>query len=110
MSSLARLSKFPGLLSTVDGDALGCLAEACCEFQQAKQLIEREGMVLRSKTGRRLHPAVRIKEKALERIRYWLAKFGCSPQDRAAIRLPVATEADENPFDEFLRVSTDANS
>jgi len=99
------LSTVPGLLSKVDGAAIASYAEAWEEFHKASKLIERNGMVVTSTSGAVYqNPAVGIKNRALDRIKHWIGKFGLSPSDRAGLK--TSDGKDDDPLSQYLKSRT----
>ncbi|MEM8863991.1 MAG: phage terminase small subunit P27 family [Planctomycetota bacterium] len=90
------LSTVTGLAADIDALAIASLCEAVAEFQQARDEIKRDGATCVSeKGGSYQHPAVGRKNKALERMRYLMARFGMTPSDRASME--VATPTSPSP-------------
>lgn len=84
-----------GVLTSVDGNALACYCEAWEDFQDARDEIETDGSTCTGKNGGAyLHPAVGRKNKAIERIKQFGAKFGMTPSDRTGIEVPGDTGDD----------------
>jgi len=80
-----------GILTVVDGPALGQLLEAFVDFWEAQAVIEKFGKsYYTSKTQgggimHRAHPAMNDKNLADRRIRAWLSEFGGTPAARARL-------------------------
>lgn len=99
---LRAFEAVPGLVGKIDALAVACLAEAICEVRAARDEIAEHGATCTSeKGGIYQHPAVGRKNKALERVRYWTARFGMSPSDRASLDVDLSA-TNENPFAKFL--------
>lgn len=99
---LGVLTKVPGLLRSGDGEALALYCEAYEEMRLAQDAINQEGMIVTSeKGGRYQHPAVGIKNRAIQRMGRIGALFGLSPSDRAALRIkdePPKTKEGKSRF------------
>ena len=89
-----------GLLTSVDSRALSLYCEAWDDFFEARQHIEKNGSIAIGKNGPYQHPAVGMKNKAIQRIKQIGAEFGMTPSSRTGINLAVQDTAD--PFEQFL--------
>jgi P27 family predicted phage terminase small subunit len=79
------------LLTRQDFDALAVYCEAWDEFMWALEEIAKEGRIATSeKGGAYQHPAVGIKNKAIQRIRQIGACFGMTPSDRIGLKVEPA--------------------
>ena len=73
-----------GVATTADGDMLAMYCEAFSDFMKASAEIASDGLTCISEKGAQYqHPAVGIKNKAIERMRHLAALFGLSPSSRA---------------------------
>ena len=105
------LGTVPDLVADIDKIALGSLCEAVAEFVQAREEIKKAGATCISDKGAPYqHPAVGRKNKALERIRYWVARFGMSPSDRASLDVSAAASGGTgNAFEQFIANQSRSN-
>lgn len=101
---IGEIQSVPGLLAKVDGAAVWSLCEATEDYVTAQAEVEHRGGTCVTDNGSEYqHPAVGRRNKALERLRYWLARFGLSPSDRASLKLGGGAEDPGNPFEAYLR-------
>lgn len=81
-----------GLLTELDLRAFALYCEAWQELFDAKKQIDESGLIATSeKGGEYQHPAVGIKNKAIERIRRLGAEFGMTPSSRTGITVNKET-------------------
>lgn len=90
-----------GLLSQIDRAALAAYCEAYAEWWEADRTIREEGryQTFITKTGseyRQVHPAVGVKNNAIDRMRRFASEFGMTPAARTRVE---AAERDEKPKD-----------
>lgn len=89
-----------GCLTGVDTNLLALYCEAWDEFFAARAEIEKSGIVAMSDKGAEYqHPAVGIKNKAIQRIKQLGGEFGMSPASR--VGLTVAPSAKPNGLAAF---------
>ncbi|MCE9556764.1 MAG: phage terminase small subunit P27 family [Planctomycetes bacterium] len=82
-----------GLLTAVDLRALALYCEAWEELFEARKSIESHGLIATSeKGGEYQHPAVGIKNKAIQRIKQFGAEFGMTPSSRTSVTASKTTE------------------
>jgi P27 family predicted phage terminase small subunit len=94
--TIAELQEIPGLLSTLDGDALSLYCDAWQQFHDAQALVAAQGMVCQSeKGGTYQHPAVGIANKARAEITKLGSMFGLNPTAREGMIVSGRTEDDE---------------
>jgi P27 family predicted phage terminase small subunit len=75
-----------GCLTVVDVNLLALYCEAWDEFFAARAEIEKSGIVAMSDKGAEYqHPAVGIKNKAIQRIKQLGGEFGMSPASRVGL-------------------------
>lgn len=75
-----------GCLTMIDTNLLALYCEAWDEFFEARAEIEKSGIVAMSDKGAEYqHPAVGIKNKAIQRIKQIGAEFGMSPTARVGL-------------------------
>lgn len=77
-----------GVLTFADSAALESYCESYAEMQQARKLIQKEGLVISTAQGQKPHPAVTIRDKAEKRMKSFLIEFGLTPASRSRIQLP----------------------
>ena len=83
---LAPVAHAAGTLTKADVCAFGMLCETLSTERQAREVIEREGMVTSTAAGgAKPHPAVRIMENARSQAVALLAQFGLTPRGRQSI-------------------------
>ena len=77
-----------GLLTEVDGMALGLLCETFVQYQDARRIVERDGMLAISEKGASYqHPALGIANGARRELLTWAREFGMTPSARSRIRV-----------------------
>lgn len=85
-----------GCLTVADYDLLAMLCEAHDELHAAMAEIAEHGRVAYSDKGSAYqHPAVGIKNKAIQRIRQFGNDFGMSPAARTGLKVGTAEGADD---------------
>ena len=83
-----------GLLTEVDGTALGLLCEAFAQYVTAKAVVDREGMLLMSEKGNAYqHPAAGLMTQARGELMKWAREFGMTPAARSRISVQAAEDA-----------------
>ena len=83
-----------GLLTEVDGTALGLLCEAFAQYVTAKAVVDREGMLLMSEKGNAYqHPATGLMTQARGELMKWAREFGMTPAARSRISVQAADDA-----------------
>lgn len=90
-----------GCLTSIDTDALALYCEAWDEFYTAREEIKIHGLVAISENGNEYqHPAVGIKNKAIQRMRQLANEFGMTPAARAGLKItgPGASGDDLDQF------------
>jgi P27 family predicted phage terminase small subunit len=92
-----------GILTTLDGAALACFCQCWSEFRQATRCLQREGRVIKSKSGHsQPHPMVSQQRAARKSLREFAALFGMEPSGR--VRLQVFPPAgEEDPAEDFFK-------
>lgn len=100
-----ELSAVPGLLTSVDADAIAMYAETYARWVQASRKLAQGGMVekLTTKTGSQyfaISPYVTIIGQCMGVMKSFLSEFGMTPASRSRIQLPEEPEADE--FEQFV--------
>lgn len=85
-----------GVMAAVYGDFLAMYCQAHQDLHDAQEIINREGMTCQSeKGGAYMHPAVAIKQNAIERIAKFGREFGMSA---SSIRdVTKTTRGDKKP-------------
>jgi P27 family predicted phage terminase small subunit len=85
-----------GCLTLLDYDGLASLCEAHDTFHAAMGIVEKEGMVaVSAKGGAYQHPAVGIKNAALQRIRQLGNDFGMTPSARSSLKVDQGEQFDD---------------
>lgn len=100
-----ELGNVPGLLTSVDADALAMYCETYARWVQASQKLAAGGMVekLKTKTGSEYYaisPYMTIVSQCVGTMKQFLSEFGMTPASRSRIQLPEEKEADE--FEQFV--------
>jgi len=92
-----------GTLTSADGELFGILCQALADDAWARETLAREGRVVQSRTSGYLmpHPAIGIQRTAWATAMRLSQRFGLTPGDRAALRIPPAATP-RDPLDEFL--------
>ena len=87
---VGELSDIEGLLTPLDGPALACYCHAHQRLHEAREILQRDGLII---DGRR-HPALMIEAKAIEQISSIGQRFGLSPTARSNLRIdPQSTSS-----------------
>lgn len=90
-----------GLVTTIDRSALAAYCVAFSTAKSAEEIIQREGLTFTMENGyTQQHPAVGIRNNALEMMRKFMAEFGMTPASRSKIKLETPDGEDE--VEEFL--------
>lgn len=102
---IRELSAVPGLVTSVDADALAMYCETYARWVQASAKLAQGGMVekLKTKTGSEYYaisPYMTIVSQCMATMKQFLSEFGMTPASRTRIQLP--TEPEEDQFDQFL--------
>jgi len=94
-----------GVLSNIDGKALGAYCECYAEWVQAKKEVTDRGILIREivydKNGKeignklRRNPAIPVKNDALKLMKAFLIEFGLTPASRARLHIVKPAEPDE---------------
>jgi P27 family predicted phage terminase small subunit len=100
-----ELSAVPGLLTSVDSDALAMYCETYARWVQASAKLAQGGMVekLKTKTGSEYYaisPYMTIVSQCMATMKQFLSEFGMTPASRTRIQVQQETDTDE--FDEYL--------
>jgi P27 family predicted phage terminase small subunit len=94
--TIAELQEIPGLLSTLDGDALALYCSAWQTLNDAQALISQHGLIAKGSGGAPYaHPAVSIANRARAEIVKLGALFGLNPVAREGMIVPGPTDDDE---------------
>ena len=88
-----------GLLSEIDGAALGVYCQAFSRLKQAEDIIAREGMTYpNAKTGQiKYRPEIAIARAMMNMLKKFAIEFGMTPSSRS--RIPVMPDAEEEDED-----------
>ena len=84
-----------GLLSEIDGAALGVYCQAFSRLKQAEDTIAREGMIYEIGKQKKQRPEILIAEKAMKTIRMIAIEFGMTPSSRGRIEVKVSDEEED---------------
>jgi P27 family predicted phage terminase small subunit len=85
-----------GLLSVIDGDQLAIYCSAYATWVEAETQIAQDGLIVKSPNGYPIqHPALAIRNKSMEQMHKYLAKFGMNPADRARVQTSPGLPARE---------------
>jgi P27 family predicted phage terminase small subunit len=104
--SLAPMLKGVGLLSNLDGNALGMLCSAIARCAEAERQISANGMTVTSPTGiQRVSPWVHIANKTTALIITLTSEFGMTPAARTRVKVELPREPDE--FERYLQRGRD---
>lgn len=100
-----ELGTVPGLLTSVDGDAISMYAETYARWVVASQKLAMGGLVVEMSTqngGKYMatSPYMAIVNQCLKTMKQLLTEFGMTPASRTRIQIEKPPE--EDPFDEFL--------
>ena len=90
---LGKLLLGAGLMTEIDGVALGMMCEALDVYQRAKVAMGEEGVIVRSeKGGLYQHPAVGVMSSARGEVLKWAREFGMTPSARSRIAVDAGGE------------------
>lgn len=82
-----------GLLTEIDGMALGMLCESFAQYVEARRVVDQEGMLVESDKGNKYqHPAVGLMKSARVEVLKWAREFGMTPASRSRIALESPKE------------------
>jgi P27 family predicted phage terminase small subunit len=91
-----------GLLSEIDGAALGLYCDAYARWVQAQDELRKNGLMVPTKTGGpKLNPWLIILNKSYEQMRRMLTEFGMTPASRSKVSVAKNPE-DVDPMEEVL--------
>ena len=86
--TVADLAAIDGFLTSVDAGALSLYCHAWQEFHEARELIKRDGLVVKGREGVLVrHPALMVKKHATDTIASIGSKFGLTPVSRASLAI-----------------------
>jgi len=92
-----------GVLSPLDRSALMALCQQWALYQEAREVIEREGHFYQSPNGRKfLNPWTTIAKDALKSWSGLMLEFGLSPASRARLRIPTAAAPRDEKTERFF--------
>ena len=87
-----------GLLSEIDGAALGVYCQAFSRLKQAEDIITQEGMTYKTPTGQiKYRPEVMIARAMMNMLKKFAIEFGMTPSSRS--RIPVMPDDEEENED-----------
>jgi P27 family predicted phage terminase small subunit len=92
---VAEMIEAAGLLSRLDGDAMGIYIDAWMRYRQAKVKGKAAGWVMDTPHGPRKTPWYGVMQDAVRVMRECMDRFGLNPRARQRLKIePVDTEAD----------------
>lgn len=92
---MCKLLEPLGLLSEIDGAALGIYCQAFSRLVLAEKEIAAHGIVHLEDLKLRTRPEVLIAEKAMKTLRAVAAEFGMTPSSRSRIQVLLNDEDDD---------------
>lgn len=85
-----------GLLTRIDRAALAAYCQAWSTWVLASKQVEDEGITLTTEKGYVYpHPAVGVRERAMEQMRRFMVEFGMTPSSRSRVKVEKPEEPDE---------------
>ena len=99
---IAPLLHRAGLLTEVDGTALGMMCEALAMYHEAKRVLgeQRLGLIVVSDKGNTYqHPAVGLMNSARADVLRWAREFGMTPASRSRISVEGGGEQEPSLAD-----------
>lgn len=95
-----------GLAAKVDRAVLACYCEAWAEFCVAAAYIAEHGRVYTNENGEpKIHPMVKVKNAAAERVLRLAGQFGFTPAARARLSTPGDAADQGDPMEKLLRAN-----
>ena len=95
-----ELQRF-GLLTKIDGSALGAYCDYFAQWAEASAKIKKEGMMIKTPYGIQENPWARRSDKALEGMRKILVEFGMTPSSRSRVKASPKPEEKSKGADYF---------
>ena len=96
---MCKLLEPLGLLSEIDGAALGIYCQAFSRLKQAEDAIVQGGMTYEIGGQKKQRPEILIAEKAMKIIRMIAIEFGMTPSSRGRIEVKVSDEEEDEDLD-----------
>lgn len=97
---ICKLLEPLGLLTQIDGAALGVYCQAYSRLKKAEDLIAAEGLTCIDHHGDlKTRPEVLISEKAMKTLRMIAAEFGMTPSSRGRIELKNSDSEEDEDLD-----------
>ena len=95
-----------GVLTFVDGMALAALVDAHCDWREAAEIVQREGLTCIKTTDRGgsaevARPEIAIRNDAWKRMKSMQVEFGLTPSARSRVSASPRDKA--SPLSEFLK-------
>jgi P27 family predicted phage terminase small subunit len=90
-----------GLLTEADGKALAAYCSCYAQWMLAEKEIAQYGITLRTESGYKVNPAVRVRSDALCQMKSFLIEFGLTPASRSKLSFSNASD-NVDPFEAFL--------
>ena len=85
-----------GLLTKIDGTALGAYCDYFAQWAQASGKLKSQGMIIQTGFGPQVNPWLRISNNAIEGMKKILVEFGMTPSSRSRVKAaPKAEEKSE---------------
>jgi P27 family predicted phage terminase small subunit len=90
-----------GLLTRLDQTALAAYCDCYATWRAARDQIAAQGLTIFNAAGIPIkHPAVTVREKAVEQMKQYLSEFGMTPSSRSRIKLP--DQKTDDPFEQWV--------
>jgi P27 family predicted phage terminase small subunit len=100
--SLAPMLKAAGLLTNLDGNALGLLCSAIARSNEAERELAANGSIITTPSGiQRVSPWALIANKASKQVIALCVEFGMTPSARTRVKVDLKPLEDD--FDRYLR-------
>ena len=92
-----------GLLTVLDGAALGAYCQTFSLWQQAEELLRRDGRTYKLPNGTVCkHPAVGITQQAKMMVRAFAAEFGMTPASRSRLHVTMPDDQESKKARRFF--------
>lgn len=92
-----------GILQTVDMAVFAGYCDSLSMWKRSNKMIEKEGLTIETmQGGLKTHPAVSIRDKALEKMKSFAVEFGFTPASRSRVNMPDK-EKDIDPMEALLK-------
>jgi P27 family predicted phage terminase small subunit len=97
-----------GVLTRIDGAALSVYCDAHSRWLRARAELVKHGMLVKTKAGFKLNPAVSVINASLRTMQRCLAEFGCTPSSRSTLHVGGKGKdkaAGESPWAKAIKLS-----